>query len=288
MFEETKLLGSLASSGLSSCVHPAAYNLIQRQNRPSHSPVREALSQTWTRPEAVESAPAADQPAAEPASNSEVSLAAEPTSNRCVVQTRDGDIDPDLGHEVSYKGLIFGRDEHGLHVYEDQANLCSNTPRLNRTYLPEGKTYLQADYQIWLGPAPRYGIVYDLNRGEFLSVVSRQPKRAAEVSLAGKLVEIRENGIIVGRHHEGTVDMEHPLVRGVSRDHAILRRDSSGIVWIEDISTRGTWVNGKRIAKGIRFPLGPSDTVNLGQQDGPTIALHRVVYDLVDYALNAS
>ncbi|MGH9548534.1 MAG: FHA domain-containing protein, partial [Terriglobales bacterium] len=155
-----------------------------------------------------------------------------------------------------------------------------------RTFMPDGKTYLRSDDQIWLGPPPRYGAVYDLKRGQFLSVTTNETKRPAEVSLAGKLVDITSSGMMIGRNHKSTVDMRHRFASGVSRDHAVLRRDSEGRIWIEDISARGTWVNGKRIAKGLLYQLGPEDIVHLGAPDGPPVAMHRMAYELIDFALS--
>lgn len=52
----------------------------------------------------------------------------------------------------------------------------------------------------------------------------------------------------------------------VSREHVVLRRDpSTGIYYITDLSTNGTWVNGKRLRKGSEERMPESAELNLGE-----------------------
>jgi hypothetical protein len=52
----------------------------------------------------------------------------------------------------------------------------------------------------------------------------------------------------------------------VSREHLNLRRDpATGAYFITDMSTNGTWVNGKRLRKGTEEPLPDGAELNLGE-----------------------
>ena len=82
---------------------------------------------------------------------------------------------------------------------------------------------------------------------------------------------VTQNEIRIGRAGED-VWLELPLYTGdeVSREHCSLRRDpSSGAFAITDLSRNGTWVNGRRLPKGVeetmpdRAEIGVADAVKL-------------------------
>jgi pSer/pThr/pTyr-binding forkhead associated (FHA) protein len=68
---------------------------------------------------------------------------------------------------------------------------------------------------------------------------------------------ITQNEVSIGRGGEGRwVDL--PLYAGeeVSREHLRLRRDpSSGAFGIVDRSRNGTWLNGRRLPRGVEEPM---------------------------------
>ncbi len=81
-----------------------------------------------------------------------------------------------------------------------------------------------------------------------------------------------QNKIRVGRGGDDA-PMDLALYTGdeVSREHLTVRRDpATGGFFITDLSTNGTWVNGKRLRKGSEEPLPDKAEVNLGE----TLALH--------------
>ena len=52
----------------------------------------------------------------------------------------------------------------------------------------------------------------------------------------------------------------------VSREHAVIRRDpATGIFFIADFSTNGTWVDGKRLRKGIDEVLPNRADIGVGE-----------------------
>lgn len=54
---------------------------------------------------------------------------------------------------------------------------------------------------------------------------------------------------------------------GISSRHATLRVGSGGLEVVDDDSTNGTYVNGKRLAPGVAIPLKNGDTLRLGRLD---------------------
>ena len=52
----------------------------------------------------------------------------------------------------------------------------------------------------------------------------------------------------------------------VSREHLNVRRDAAtGAYFVTDLSTNGTWMNGKRLRKGTEEPLVDGAELNLGE-----------------------
>jgi pSer/pThr/pTyr-binding forkhead associated (FHA) protein len=67
--------------------------------------------------------------------------------------------------------------------------------------------------------------------------------------------------IVVGRDSSCDHIILDPK-RSVSRKHCVLINDS-GSYFIEDISSNGTFLNGKRLNKGAKIPIKPSDLISL-------------------------
>lgn len=57
----------------------------------------------------------------------------------------------------------------------------------------------------------------------------------------------------------------HSAMRlGVSRRHALIKPDMTSLWLIDQNSTNGTWINGKRLRPGRQHPLNDGDRVELG------------------------
>src|SRR5579884_4065293 len=78
---------------------------------------------------------------------------------------------------------------------------------------------------------------------------------------------VRQNQIRIGRGGDAqTVDLLLRATDEVSRQHLIIRRDpASGAFSVIDASTNGTWINGKRLAKGVDSHLPPRAQISLGE-----------------------
>jgi hypothetical protein len=78
---------------------------------------------------------------------------------------------------------------------------------------------------------------------------------------------VARNQVRIGRGGEGQqVDLMLHTTDEISREHVVLRRDpATGAFSILDASTNGTWLNGKRLRKGIEEPLPPRARIGLGQ-----------------------
>jgi ABC transport system ATP-binding/permease protein len=97
--------------------------------------------------------------------------------------------------------------------------------------------------------------------GNFATVtVTRNADRAARTSaLRGPLPWVGQS-LVVGSAASCAIRLNHPLVRP---RHAVLRRDQSGELWLEDRTTvAGTYVNGRRLRGRVR--LSPGDVVQVG------------------------
>ena len=66
-------------------------------------------------------------------------------------------------------------------------------------------------------------------------------------------------GLVVGRGAEGGVLLEGP---DLSREHLILTTDGTNL-YITDLSSNGTWVNGTRLRRSIRSRLRSGDSIEL-------------------------
>ena len=107
--------------------------------------------------------------------------------------------------------------------------------------------------------------------------VSARPAQTAFAELryeddsGPQVYQVTQNLVRVGRGGDDAL-MDVALYTGdeVSREHAVLRRDAAtGQFLITDRSTNGTWVNGRRLKKGVEEPLperadiGVAEVLNL-------------------------
>ena len=78
---------------------------------------------------------------------------------------------------------------------------------------------------------------------------------------------LTQNEVSVGRGGEDLwIDLPLYINDEVSREHLKLRRDiSSGAFTITDNSRNGTWVNGRRLARGVEEPLPNRAEIRLAE-----------------------
>jgi hypothetical protein len=78
---------------------------------------------------------------------------------------------------------------------------------------------------------------------------------------------VTQNRVRVGRGgDEKLMDLALYTNDEVSREHLILRRDAStGAFYVSDVSTNGTWVNGKRLRRGTEETLGERAEIGIGE-----------------------
>jgi ABC-type multidrug transport system ATPase subunit len=97
--------------------------------------------------------------------------------------------------------------------------------------------------------------------GNFATVkVLKDATRGTRISaLRGPLPQ-PGNTVVIGSGEACGIRLDHPLVRP---RHALLRRDRSGVLWLEDrVTVAGTYVNGKRLRGRIQLEVG--DVVQVG------------------------
>jgi hypothetical protein len=78
---------------------------------------------------------------------------------------------------------------------------------------------------------------------------------------------VTQNRVRVGRGgDDAPMDLALYTTDEVSREHAVIRRDpATGLFFILDASTNGTWVNGKRLRKGSEEVLPNSAEIGVGE-----------------------
>ncbi len=78
---------------------------------------------------------------------------------------------------------------------------------------------------------------------------------------------VTQNRVRIGRGgDEQTMDVALYANDEVSREHLLIQRDSgTGIFSITDLSTNGTWLDGKRLRKGAAETLPPKATISVGE-----------------------
>lgn len=82
-----------------------------------------------------------------------------------------------------------------------------------------------------------------------------------------QLYLMTQNQVRVGRGgDEQPMDLALYSTDEVSREHLILRRDpATGVFFIVDASTSGTWVDGKRLRKGVEEVLPNRAEIGVGE-----------------------
>ncbi len=78
---------------------------------------------------------------------------------------------------------------------------------------------------------------------------------------------VTRNQVRIGRGGDGQpVELALHTTDEISREHVIIRRDpATGAFSIVDASTNGTWLNGKRLRKGVEDPLPGRARIGLGE-----------------------
>jgi hypothetical protein len=82
-----------------------------------------------------------------------------------------------------------------------------------------------------------------------------------------QVFSVTQNQVRVGRGgEEQPAELALYTTDEVSRQHLTLRRDpASGGFYVLDMSTNGTWINGRRLRKGVEEPLPQRAEIGLGE-----------------------
>lgn len=107
---------------------------------------------------------------------------------------------------------------------------------------------------------PRFAETQLNGAGAIYGEISYQDDSGSQVYI------VTQNRVSVGRGaEEQPVDLPLYASDEVSREHLIIRRDpATGFFYILDASTNGTWVNGKRLRKGIEESLPNRAQIGVG------------------------
>ncbi len=104
-------------------------------------------------------------------------------------------------------------------------------------------------------------------------------RNAGTADLDEQLLEI-EDPVVLGRSRDADVLLAHP---GVSRRHASLRPQGDDEWWIEDLhSTRGTFINGRRLDPGESVRVVVGDLVEVNPWSILVLGTHETTGVLLD------
>jgi FHA domain len=82
-----------------------------------------------------------------------------------------------------------------------------------------------------------------------------------------QIYPISQNQVKIGRSGDNpAIDLPLCASDEISREHLIITRDAAtGAFFITDCSTNGTWLNGKRLRKGVKAKLPGKAEINVGE-----------------------
>ncbi len=82
-----------------------------------------------------------------------------------------------------------------------------------------------------------------------------------------QLYPMTQNQVRIGRGGDDQpMDLALYTTDEVSREHLVIRRDpATGVFFAVDVSTNGTWVNGKRLRKGVEEMLPAHAQIGIGE-----------------------
>ena len=79
--------------------------------------------------------------------------------------------------------------------------------------------------------------------------------------------------VVIGR--DATCEVSFPTIRNISSEHAQLIQDENNNLYIVDLgSTNGTFINNKKIEKGVQYPFSVNDIVRFSGDGGLTIVFN--------------
>lgn len=79
--------------------------------------------------------------------------------------------------------------------------------------------------------------------------------------------------VVIGR--DATCDVSFPEIRNISSEHAQLIQDENNNLYIVDLgSTNGTFINNKKIEKGVQYPFSVNDLVSFSGDGGMSIVFN--------------
>ena len=86
-------------------------------------------------------------------------------------------------------------------------------------------------------------------------------------SLAGRVIELREGSLRLGRGDECALRFDPRIDKEVSRRHAWIQAEDGDYYIADEQSTNGTLVNGQRIPPNRYVRLSLSDTILIGRTE---------------------
>jgi hypothetical protein len=148
-----------------------------------------------------------------------------------------------------------------------QASHASNKPKAQNANRTPAGAFTPSDRR------DQHAMLDDL-RQEVIRDTETLPEGYIEFKIAGESESIvipTDEQIVLGRFAEGTtevdskVDLTTYFAFGISRRHALIRRQDDDALAIMDLESKnGTCLNGKHLVPGEFYPINDGDEITLG------------------------
>lgn len=80
----------------------------------------------------------------------------------------------------------------------------------------------------------------------------------------GETFPLREDATVVGRHLDRLKAVSLDQDRSVSRNHGLLVRDDTGVYYVDNQSTNGSFIDEQQVAPQERLPIAPGAMLRIG------------------------
>ena len=159
---------------------------------------------------------------------------------------------------ISRRQAVIEREGEDYRIYDgDRYKPSGNGIFIDRTRINISEGYLLKNgVELYVGQDPRYQIVLTYCNQNNTTAIAPSKRYLDLTGLKDRRVEL---GRSPNSDNYYSIQLDAPTV---SRLHATIYGDDRGGHILQDHSTNGTFVNGKRLAK--RYQLSPNDTIQIG------------------------
>ena len=197
-------------------------------------------------------------------------------------------------HEIFIEYKIVSASNASLFTYQVYIELQSNSLTSPQLYLrfkaifeliyrvkDENENIKQTEF--WRSVVKLKKLFLENNEVSFLTILGHLEMIISSHVNLSKRVEKVKNFVQIGRsdRKEHGNDIIFKKDRTLSRIHLVITVDE-GDFYIEDRSANGTFVNGKKIEKGIKLPVKIDDEIRIGREETLIDLNEQKIQDLLN------